>query len=99
MAELRHGVRQGGANIVTLQIGEIGKNFVLGRAVGEHFEDIDNTDAHAANTGPAVALLGANGDTGEKVCGHYPQTYHGDETSANRLTSTFVRLFFPALAT
>jgi len=42
MAELRHRIGKRCADIVTLQIGEVGKDPIFAGAAGQHFEDIDH---------------------------------------------------------
>ena len=50
MAELRHRIGKRCADIVTLQIGKVGKDLIFAGAAGQHFGDIDHTDAHPADT-------------------------------------------------
>lgn len=59
MPKLSDGVSKAGANIVAFKVRKVLQNFGLLDAIGEHFQYVDNANAHATNAGAAVALFGA----------------------------------------
>jgi len=56
VTELNDGVGETGADVQGLKVWKILKNFNLGRAVGQHFQDIDHANPHAADARVTVAL-------------------------------------------
>lgn len=70
MSKLRYRVGQGCADIIPLQVRKICEDFVLARSIGQQFEHIDHANAHATEARVPMALLGPNGDTGQKTSVH-----------------------------
>ena len=55
-------VGDAGADVLRLEVWEIGKNFFLGGPTGKHVQDILHADAHATYTRAPAALIWVNGD-------------------------------------
>lgn len=64
MIKLCGRIGQGGADVVCFEIRKVGEDFLFAGACRQHIQDISHTDAHAANAGATVALLGANRNPG-----------------------------------
>ncbi len=64
MTQLGDRVSQARADIRPLQIGKIRQNFIFVDAIGEHLQNIDDANSHAANAWAAVALVGPDSDAG-----------------------------------
>jgi hypothetical protein len=58
MIEILSGILEACADIFPLQIGVVGENLLFCRSCREHFQDIFDTDSHAANAWSAAALSG-----------------------------------------
>ena len=70
MVGLVSGVVKGGENILALKKWVILKNFVERGSGAEEFQNIGDTNAKAANTGPTAAFAGVNGDSLETFALH-----------------------------
>jgi hypothetical protein len=53
---------QAGSYVLGLKIRKVFKDFRLGGSTSQHFEDVLNADAHAADTSAPPALLWVKGD-------------------------------------
>ena len=57
MTELGHGIGKTRANVVAFEIREVAQDLIFADAVRQHFENVDDADAHAANARTPMALI------------------------------------------
>jgi hypothetical protein len=58
---------QAGKNVVSLQIGKIGKDFTHINPVTQHFKNIVNANAHSADARTPAAFAGFDGDSFKQI--------------------------------
>jgi hypothetical protein len=64
------GILDGGENVFALKAGIILQDLFDGGSCTQQFQDVGDTDSHAANTRTAAALGVVDGDSGEAFFGH-----------------------------
>jgi len=70
MVGLPGDVRDRREDVITFQAGVVGQYLFKGRPVGEQFEDVTDTDPHAADAQLAAALSGLDRDPLKGRRGH-----------------------------
>ncbi|OGT05838.1 MAG: hypothetical protein A2143_04110 [Gallionellales bacterium RBG_16_57_15] len=58
---------QASKNVISLQIGKVGKNFIHINPITQHFKNIVNANAHSTNAGTSATFAGFDGDAIKQV--------------------------------
>ena len=58
---------QAGKNVISLQIGKIGKDFAHINSFAQHFKNIVDTNTHTTDTRTTAAFAGFNGDSFKQI--------------------------------
>ncbi len=63
MIQVTRGISDARLDILSLQIGIIGEDFLLCRTTCQHVEYVFDANAHTAHAGASTALIRVNGDS------------------------------------
>ena len=58
---------QTGKNVIAFQIGKVGKDFTRFNSITQHFKNVVDTYAHAANARAPTAFAGFDGDSIDQI--------------------------------